>query len=118
MLLSRLLLPPGVAGGQVERGVTALRPGAHYPYLCFATMPTMPLTLTLTWQVGKWNAGSLLYGQVPTERGFETSLGYMGGQEDHYTQVRVKVRVRVRVRVRLRVLPGLLGRTRGPLHAG
>ena len=40
-----------------------------------------------THQVGKWNAGSLLYGQVPTERGFESSLGYMGGEEDHYTQV-------------------------------
>lgn len=40
-----------------------------------------------THQVGKWNAGSLLYGQVPTERGFESSFGYMGGEEDHYTQV-------------------------------
>ena len=40
-----------------------------------------------THQTGKWNAGSLLYGQVPTERGFDTSLGYMGGEEDHYTQL-------------------------------
>lgn len=40
-----------------------------------------------THQVGKWNAGSLLYGQVPTERGFETSFGYMSGEEDHYTQI-------------------------------
>ena len=40
-----------------------------------------------THQVGKWNAGSLLYGQVPTERGFETSFGYMSGEEDHYSQI-------------------------------
>ncbi len=32
-----------------------------------------------THQTGKWNAGSLLYGQVPTERGFMSSLGYMSG---------------------------------------
>jgi hypothetical protein len=40
-----------------------------------------------THQVGKWNAGSLCYGQVPTERGFDSSFGYMSGEEDHYSQV-------------------------------
>ena len=49
--------------------------------------PPLPLPGYKTHQVGKWNAGSLLYGQVPTERGFDSSLGYMSGEEDHYTQV-------------------------------
>jgi arylsulfatase A-like enzyme len=37
-------------------------------------------------QVGKWNAGSSTYANLPYQRGFTSSLGYMGGMEDHYTQ--------------------------------
>jgi hypothetical protein len=40
-----------------------------------------------THQVGKWNAGSSAWGNMPINRGFDTSYGYMGGEEDHYTQV-------------------------------
>jgi hypothetical protein len=37
--------------------------------------------------VGKWNAGSSTYANLPMSRGFISSLGYMGGAEDHYTQI-------------------------------
>mmetsp|Transcript_36903 Transcript_36903/g.80960 ORF Transcript_36903/g.80960 Transcript_36903/m.80960 type:complete len:523 (-) Transcript_36903:110-1678(-) len=40
-----------------------------------------------THQIGKWNVGSRAYGQLPTQRGFDSSFGYMGGGEDHYTQM-------------------------------
>jgi arylsulfatase I/J len=39
-----------------------------------------------THQVGKWNAGSTAWGNMPINRGFDSSYGYMGGAEDHYTQ--------------------------------
>lgn len=39
-----------------------------------------------THQVGKWNAGSRSWGAMPVNRGFDSSYGYMGGEEDHYTQ--------------------------------
>ena len=32
------------------------------------------------------HAGGHLWGQLPTERGFDTSLNYLNGMEDHYTQ--------------------------------
>jgi hypothetical protein len=35
---------------------------------------------------GKWHAGGHFWGQLPTQRGFQTSLGYLNGMEDHYTQ--------------------------------
>jgi len=38
-------------------------------------------------QAGKWHGGGHLYGQVPKERGFDSSLAYLNGMEDHYTQV-------------------------------
>ena len=37
-------------------------------------------------QVGKWHLGSRSPWMTPVGRGFETSLGYLGGGEDHYTQ--------------------------------
>ena len=40
-----------------------------------------------THQTGKWNAGSRLFSQTPTMRGFDSAFGYMSGEEDHYTQV-------------------------------
>lgn len=39
-----------------------------------------------THQVGKWNVGSLAWGSMPSQRGFDTSYGYLGGEEDHYSQ--------------------------------
>jgi len=39
---------------------------------------------TLT--AGKWHGGAMLSGQLPTQRGFDAHLGYLNGNEDHYTQ--------------------------------
>ena len=38
-------------------------------------------------QVGKWHAGSSCPANLPVNRGFTSSFGYMGGAEDHYTQI-------------------------------
>merc|ERR1719460_1344837 len=40
-----------------------------------------------THQVGKWHLGALADWMTPAGRGFNTSLGYLSGGEDHYTQV-------------------------------
>jgi arylsulfatase A-like enzyme len=37
---------------------------------------------------GKWHGGGYAYGQLPTQRGFDSHLGYLNGEEDHWTQVR------------------------------
>ena len=34
---------------------------------------------------GKWHAGWGSAGQIPVARGFETSLGYLSGEQDHWT---------------------------------
>ncbi len=36
---------------------------------------------------GKWHAGAHLWSQLPSQRGFDSQLGYLNGMEDHYTQV-------------------------------
>eukprot|EP00041_Stephanoeca_diplocostata_P021574 m.504162 g.504162 ORF g.504162 m.504162 type:complete len:330 (+) comp21856_c0_seq1:211-1200(+) len=36
---------------------------------------------------GKWHAGSSCEPNLPINRGFNASIGYLGGMEDHYTQV-------------------------------
>ena len=33
------------------------------------------------------HAGSSAVGNLPVHRGFKSSLGYMGGAEDHYSQI-------------------------------
>eukprot|EP00043_Microstomoeca_roanoka_P014207 m.140027 g.140027 ORF g.140027 m.140027 type:complete len:203 (+) comp15958_c4_seq15:396-1004(+) len=38
-----------------------------------------------TFMAGKWHAGAYTLGQVPTLRGFDYSIGYLNGQEDHYS---------------------------------
>lgn len=40
-----------------------------------------------THHVGKWHLGNLQDWMIPVNRGFNTSLGYLSGGEDHYTQV-------------------------------
>eukprot|EP00037_Helgoeca_nana_P013660 m.125968 g.125968 ORF g.125968 m.125968 type:complete len:523 (+) comp22161_c0_seq1:3-1571(+) len=37
-----------------------------------------------THQIGKWHLGQNHNGSTPTGRGFSTSIGYLGGAEDHY----------------------------------
>eukprot|EP00045_Choanoeca_perplexa_P013861 m.159069 g.159069 ORF g.159069 m.159069 type:complete len:493 (+) comp16480_c0_seq3:1-1479(+) len=37
-----------------------------------------------THHLGKWHLGQIKEGSVPGARGFDTSLGYLGGAEDHY----------------------------------
>ena len=38
--------------------------------------------------LGKWHAGLVDENFVPTKRGFDSWLGFFGGSEDHFTQVR------------------------------
>jgi len=35
---------------------------------------------------GKWHGGAYLESQLPVHRGFDTSLTFLNGNEDHYTQ--------------------------------
>merc|ERR550525_2084494 len=39
-----------------------------------------------THMVGKWHVGTQSFGQLPVGRGFDTSLHYQEGAEDHWTQ--------------------------------
>ena len=39
-----------------------------------------------THHVGKWHQGVADFRYSPTARGFDTTLGFFGGQEDHFTQ--------------------------------
>jgi len=39
-----------------------------------------------THQLGKWHLGDTIDWMLPMNRGFNTSLGYLAGGEDHYTQ--------------------------------
>lgn len=53
-------------------------------------MTMMPAKLSKvgysTHQIGKWHLGLLAPWMTPAGRGFHTSLGYLSGAEDHYTQ--------------------------------
>lgn len=39
-----------------------------------------------THQIGKWHAGSSCFANLPVERGFDSSYGYLGGSEGHFNQ--------------------------------
>lgn len=39
-----------------------------------------------THHIGKWNLGFHDYRYTPTARGFDTTLGFLGGEESHFTQ--------------------------------
>lgn len=39
-----------------------------------------------THQIGKWHLGMSSWGHIPTGRGFDTSLVFFQGAEDHFTQ--------------------------------
>ena len=53
-------------------------------------MTAMPRKMKLggyaTHMVGKWHVGTQSLGQIPFGRGFDTSLHYQDGAEDHWTQ--------------------------------
>ena len=40
-----------------------------------------------TAQYGKWHMGAVATWMTPHGRGFDTSLGYLSGGEDHFTQI-------------------------------
>ena len=42
-----------------------------------------------THQLGKWHCGQSSADLVPAGRGFDSSLGYLNGAEDHFNQRRV-----------------------------
>lgn len=44
-------------------------------------------------QIGKWHLGCLMPWMTPAGRGFDTSLGYLSGGEDHFTQFQKSINV-------------------------
>ena len=45
-----------------------------------------PPPVAATSVAGKWHAGAYFESQLPTNRGFDTALTFLNGNEDHYTQ--------------------------------
>ncbi len=63
-------------------------PGVYLRIICVLHIwLTITLTIWLVMTTPPRHAGSSALGNLPVHRGFKSSLGYMGGAEDHYTQI-------------------------------
>eukprot|EP00483_Globobulimina_turgida_P010717 UN10738 len=54
-------------------------------YLLPAMLKLSPKAKYHTHQIGKWHCGMSNAAYLPVSRGFDTSFGYLGGAEDHYS---------------------------------
>ena len=60
-------------------------------FVCFVTfeaheMHAIHSLRYYTVHSGKWHAGGSCTANIPINRGFNKSIGYLSGEEDHYTQ--------------------------------
>ena len=74
---------PYLPSFKTEAGyATHVRPPCACALLCALLTSLCPPSRQHT---GKWHLGQARTAQVPASRGFDTSLAYLGGSEDHYT---------------------------------
>eukprot|EP01084_Bolivina_argentea_P119808 212399_1 len=69
-----------------NRGISAPGGGVHLGmYLLPAILKRSTKGKYHTHQIGKWHAGMSNHQYLPVSRGFDSSFGYLGGAEDHYS---------------------------------